>query len=611
MRKLSNGGVAKDELDLLFLRVVRQDVKRYLGLKDKNLKQSLTELLRSKPETLLKKLNSIPNDPRKRGIMLQVVYVEISSELFKIISNLCDKYNLDFIDLVSEYSTSKLTGLTDKTKKRKVSKSKIKKLPKELQIYVSILSKLNQYEEKTEQFYRTKKQDSFLIPELYYEEIRKNLLFLLNPSNGRWAIVDDISFLNPEKWVRRAYSPDVVQGDLLILPKEILSDEEREFFRALVANGVIYQNRRIKIESPDLTIQPSLLSIVVTTYCNFRCKYCYEEDFKPMRPDLENMERTISRLFSKYPTIKTVSFFGGEPLLEFEAIRRLTFNPFIYGLPKSIQTNGSLINEEIARYFKLHKFGVGISLDGPDDYNKLRILPTGENTYEKILEGIDKLKYVGVMFGLLSTYTKDSEGLEKEYISWISELNPSSFGVNVGVHRKYLPSWRSTLKFFQTTFEAYVNSDIWTKIRYNTFLYHIDVLLLPPKDRSLMLFRNPCGAGRSHITVNPDGSLSPCPELFMFKSYDLNFFDKFKPVYTRVVESMCPACPFRYICTGGCPGKSIVYHGRINKPLEELCKFRKRFFVWLASKLYEDKKYLEVYKHWKKNLKVNQITLEP
>ncbi len=602
-RKLENGDVVEDKADSLFRESVIRKLVSYMGVSEEHPKKDLKKMLLSNPGLFLEKLRSINEpDPQVKGGILQVIFSMVSNYLFKRVWDLCKKNGMDFMNVVSSASRSMIVDSD--------SKPSQVDLPADLKVYYEILVELSKYEMKTREFYRPRNELQFIVPKLHIEKTDSGNYFVLNPNNGRWAIVDDVSPLDYRLYMRRIGLADLVVGDLLVLPEHFLNRNERDYLEKLVKVSVIYTNKRTpKFGSPSLRIYPTLLSIIITTGCNFRCKYCYEGDFPRIQPNLDHIDNRINELFSRYSSIKTVGFFGGEPLLEFEGIRRIVMNPFVYRSKKILQTNGSLITPEIARYLKIHSFSVGVSLDGPEEFNSLRIDSTGKNSYYKVLDGIDNLRRVKLKYSILTTYTSNSRGLENEYLSWIKSLGAKSFSVNIGVHRRYLPDWRDLLAFFKSTFDEYVHSDVWMNSRYATFLYYLDALILPPEKRSLMMFRNPCGAGRSHLAISPDGGISPCPELLVFRSNKVNFYDDFKPVYERVVERTCPECPFRYICTGACPGKSLLYNGNINEPIRELCNFYKRFFVWLADRLHEDSKYLEVYKKWKRGMRGDHIIL--
>jgi uncharacterized protein len=66
---------------------------------------------------------------------------------------------------------------------------------------------------------------------------------------------------------------------------------------------------------------------------------------------------------------RSLSFYGGEPLLEFDLIQRCVDyarNKFSGNCPRfNVTTNGVLLDRNMAEYFARHRFGVTVSVDGP------------------------------------------------------------------------------------------------------------------------------------------------------------------------------------------------------------------------------------------------------
>lgn len=115
---------------------------------------------------------------------------------------------------------------------------------------------------------------------------------------------------------------------------------------------------------------------------------------------LELAKKSIDFLVDHAQDSRTISvgFYGGEPLLEFETVkkcieyaeekaegRKLIFN---------ITTNGTLINEEIVDFFEAHDVTLMISLDGPKEIHdkNRRFAVGGCGTFEKIVDNLERLR---------------------------------------------------------------------------------------------------------------------------------------------------------------------------------------------------------------------------
>lgn len=164
------------------------------------------------------------------------------------------------------------------------------------------------------------------------------------------------------------------------------------------------------------------LSIMIkpaSSLCNLRCKYCFYCDVAANREvfSLGKMsEDTAEKLIKdalRFADGSSVAFAfqGGEPLL-----RGMDYFKFFTETVKannhkgseiyySIQTNGTLIDDEWARFFTEHKFLVGLSLDGDYEGNKFRVDANGQNSYYKIITAANKLKKHGTEFNILTVLT--------------------------------------------------------------------------------------------------------------------------------------------------------------------------------------------------------------
>ncbi len=109
------------------------------------------------------------------------------------------------------------------------------------------------------------------------------------------------------------------------------------------------------------------LTLLLTTACNLRCAYCYrgeqiEADAMPLEVARRAMELAASSGLPFH-----VQMAGGEPTLEPKLIDAVGKAARGAGWPATLalQTNGTLIDEEIIRICKQHNVSVGLSIDGP------------------------------------------------------------------------------------------------------------------------------------------------------------------------------------------------------------------------------------------------------
>lgn len=146
------------------------------------------------------------------------------------------------------------------------------------------------------------------------------------------------------------------------------------------------------------------VTLELTGKCNLRCGYCiYNDSYEKNRTFNQNvMSYEIAKAAIDYCVIHSndeiaVTFYGGEPLLEF-SLMKWTIE---YALEKlhdkkltfSLTTNLTLVNEEIAEYLaSIENLSVVCSLDGPPKVqNSYRKFCDGKGSYQDAIRGLETL----------------------------------------------------------------------------------------------------------------------------------------------------------------------------------------------------------------------------
>lgn len=153
----------------------------------------------------------------------------------------------------------------------------------------------------------------------------------------------------------------------------------------------------------EKVVDESILNLIIlpTEKCNFMCNYCYEghQGINMSQNNIEKLVDFTERMLVGKKGLN-VSWFGGEPLLQFEVIKTLS-EKFINlckekRLPytASITTNGFYLNvnrfEELKR---LHVYSFQITIDGfAETHNKQRYLNGGKGSWKVIVENILEIK---------------------------------------------------------------------------------------------------------------------------------------------------------------------------------------------------------------------------
>ncbi|MFZ5427514.1 MAG: radical SAM protein [Thermodesulfobacteriota bacterium] len=150
---------------------------------------------------------------------------------------------------------------------------------------------------------------------------------------------------------------------------------------------------------------PDHLTLAVTEQCNFRCRYClYSGAYLDQRVHSSRrmspgvLDAALEWYFSHTGREKfSLSFYGGEPLLEAGLIRRAVETVRRKGRDTDLRltTNASLIDEDTARFLAGNGFHVLVSLDGPAFlHDRFRRMQGGGPSFEATWRGVQTLRKV-------------------------------------------------------------------------------------------------------------------------------------------------------------------------------------------------------------------------
>ena len=163
-------------------------------------------------------------------------------------------------------------------------------------------------------------------------------------------------------------------------------------------------------EKNNEKLQPiRMLVLTLTGRCNFHCQYCYASE-----QDQTDMEDEVAlaavEMAGKSGERFLLQFSGGEPLLRFPLIRKVVnlVEKEHLNVQLQIQTNGSLLSEDIGKWLFEHKVGIGISCDGrPHVMDRTRQTKGGNSSSEEVTKGFRNLSKNGIGTGITCVVTDD------------------------------------------------------------------------------------------------------------------------------------------------------------------------------------------------------------
>ena len=145
------------------------------------------------------------------------------------------------------------------------------------------------------------------------------------------------------------------------------------------------------------------LVVSLTEDCNFACTYCYQDEKnevirKNNRMSESKQSSLIRFIEDKMKTYKQlhICWFGGEPLLEIESIKKLTAKIESMALENNclvsyeMISNGYLLSTEVIEFFShVNLKRIQITFDGAEDiHNKYRILKNHKGSFKTILKNV-------------------------------------------------------------------------------------------------------------------------------------------------------------------------------------------------------------------------------
>ncbi|MFX1508012.1 MAG: anaerobic sulfatase maturase [Promethearchaeota archaeon] len=341
--------------------------------------------------------------------------------------------------------------------------------------------------------------------------------------------------------------------------------------------------------------------------CNLRCQYCYYLAKKELYPNSNckmNYE-TLEKFTQQYieaqevPEI-TFSWQGGEPTLmgiEFyeRAIQyQKKYNRKGIRIQNNLQTNGTLLTEDWARFFKKHNFLIGISIDGPSDLNdEYRVDNKGNPTSDQVLSGLANLKKHEVEFNILAcvhaanekypleVYKYLKNDLEATFVQFIPvvELNNDTKVADFSVSGRHYGS------FLQEIFEEWVKHDV-GRIFIQIFEVALAAWLNLPLN--LCILAPTCG---NALALEHNGDIYACDHFVKPQHFRGNLLqDHLREIVNSPVQKefginkslllhpKCQQCEVRFVCNGGCPRNRFLSTEEGNSGLNYLCDGYKTFF---------------------------------
>lgn len=381
--------------------------------------------------------------------------------------------------------------------------------------------------------------------------INNSSVYLYNTYSGAFAklerqVYDKITISSFERH-------DVAHFDRLLSEGFIVLEESNEY------NKIVIESK--KDSYGDLSRELSIV-IAPTLLCNLQCVYCFEKKNTQIIMD-KNTQDTVAEFILKKLTPETknvkINWFGGEPMLAFDAICHVSkllkeeLSKLNISFTPTMITNGILLDEEKCSILKndCNLTHVQITIDG-NEVEYCKIKKASASQFRALMNNIKSaVNFFPVSVRLNGTKNNfdDLKNITKQLYF---DCNHNS---NLKFYLARVVDYDNKMNKEYYSLNEYLNK----KIEFDNFLsklMNLQNCLEIPHYR-----RNYCGALKlNNVVIGPEGELYKCEHFIGQKNKVIgNIFDGYfyNDQFTKFTENKfrkkCKSCVLFPQCLGGCP----------------------------------------------------------
>lgn len=428
-----------------------------------------------------------------------------------------------------------------------------------------------------------------VFPGLIHRE-KDSLHLFLNPDKPRWAISNEIGW----EIVQLCDGKRDIATIASVLAEKYGQDGSKvlndvQAFLESLEKARLIEGGDDERDEDTAAVKLRGIFVHLTDRCNLKCIHCYAESGAKKKDGLDSgkIHNLIDELVSLGGRAVTIS--GGEPLLRadwFDILKHACEN-----LRATLNTNGTMINEENASLLATITPYIQISLDGPNAevHDHVR----GRGTFDATLKGIRLLQEAGLGERLIVSMT-----LMKQNIPRAPEMLP--FVQELGVPKvRFLPLHsqgraRSSWSILDATADQYLDWYDHVYYEWETDAPTVEVsggltgfLLYMPAEEG----ERWCGIG-NRVVIDTQGDVYPCSllmdEQFLIGNVksmsleDIERSEKLSRLTALCVSRMekvaaCKRCEWRGLCQSACPALVFLEKGTF-LTADEYCGFRRRLY---------------------------------
>jgi uncharacterized protein len=339
--------------------------------------------------------------------------------------------------------------------------------------------------------------------------------------------------------------------------------------------------------------------------CNLRCRYCFAGQGEynnsscntrmPLDVGIAALEFLMKRSGNRRNL--EVDFFGGEPLLNFDNVRRMVEagreleRKYNKKISFTMTTNAAGVTDEIADWINAEMDNCVLSIDGRREvHDRMRPDAGGHGSYDKCAAGA--LRVVsgrgGKAYYARGTYTAHNldfhldalaladAGFANVSVEPVVAQSDKPYALNEAMLPEIFASYDKLAE------EIVKRSKGASTGKPFTFFHFITSGEHEPCLRKRLMG---CGAGNEYAAVTPDGDIYPCHQFVGRESFRMGnvIADELDSATQKefasvniLTKSECRKCWAKYHCGGGCAANAHSANGDIRLPDKLSCAFMKK-----------------------------------
>ena len=425
---------------------------------------------------------------------------------------------------------------------------------------------------------------------------------VLDENSGSVHVVDDLVYDVLEEKTSGKENEQIIKSLSGKYPVEEIKEAFDEI-EELKKEGALYTEDIYKDAVDVFAERPTVvkaLCLHIAHDCNLACKYCFAEEGE-YHGHRELMSFEVGKKALDFLIANSgnrvnleVDFFGGEPLMNWDVVKKLVE----YGRSQekannkkfrfTLTTNGVLLNDEVMEFCNREMSNVVLSIDGRKEvHDRMRPFRKGAGSYDlivpkfqKLAESRDQMNYY-----VRGTFTHYNLDFASDVLH-LADLGFKQISVEpvVALPEDDYAIRQEDLPVIMEQYDLLAKEMVERNKRgegFNFFHFMIDMTGGPCIYKRL----SGCGSGTEYLAVTPWGDLYPCHQFVGKEEFCLGNVDEGITKKDIVKEfanvnvyskKECSECFARFYCSGGCAANSYNFKHNINSVYEIGCEMQRK-----------------------------------